>query len=69
MSCSLNTLHSNTKLYIGPVVINQCFTNGIVKIQNDAIQTTYNIRRINPYKSYTKVEDYSSKNMLDDVNI
>ena len=54
---------------MGPVLITQCFINGTLKLQNGATQITYNICRIKPYKSDTKVEDYSSKNMSDDVSI
>ena len=53
--------------YKGPFVITQCFTNGKVKLQCGTTQITYNIRRINIYKSDTKVDDSSSKNMSDDV--
>ena len=55
--------------YMGPFVITQCFANGTVKLKNGASQIMYNIRCIKPYKSDTKVGDYSSKNMLDDVRI
>ena len=41
--------------------IKQCFTNGIVKLQNGATKITYNILRIKPYKSDNKDEDSSSK--------
>ena len=50
-------------------MITQCFTNGIVNLQYGAIKIKYNIRRIKPYKSDTKVEDYNSINMYDAVNI
>ena len=50
-------------------MIPQCFTNGMVNLQCGAVQTKYIIRRIKPYKSDTKVEDYISKNMSDNVNI
>ena len=52
-----------------PFEITQCFTNGTVNLQCGAIQMRYNICCINPYKSDTNVEDISSKNMSDDVNI
>ena len=55
--------------YTSPFVTTQCFTNGVVKLQNGATQIMYNIHHIKPYKSDTKVEDHSSKNMYDDVNI
>ena len=54
---------------MGPFVITHCFTNVPVKLQFSATQITYNISRIKPYKSDTKVEDYSSKNMSNDVII
>ena len=41
-------------------MITQCFTNGTVKLQNDATQIKYNIRHIIPYILDTKVEDYNS---------
>ena len=52
-----------------PFVITQCLTNGTVKLQTGETQTTYNIRRIQPYKSETKVDDSSLKDLSDDVNI
>ena len=55
--------------YKGPFLITQCFTNVMVKLQYGATQITHNISRINPYKYDTKVDDYSSKNMSEDVNI
>ena len=50
-------------------VITHCFTNGTVNLQCGAIQIKYNIRRIKPYKSDTKVENSNSINMYDAVNI
>ena len=50
-------------------MITQCFTNITVMLQCGAIQITYNIRPNKPYKSDTKIEDYNSKNMSDDVRI
>ena len=64
-----HTAYKYETLYTGPFLITQCFTNGTVKLQCCATQITYNIRRINPYKYDTKVDDSSSKNMCDDVNI
>ena len=46
--------------YTCPLVITQCFTNGMAELQNGATQIIYNIRHINPYKSDAKVEDYGS---------
>ena len=54
---------------MGPFMITKCFTNGMVKLQNGVTKITYNIHHINPYKYDTKVDDSSSKNMCDDVNI
>ena len=54
---------------MGPFVITQCFTNGTAMLKNGPTNIMYNIRRINPYKFDTKVEDYSSKHMSQDVNI
>ena len=66
------TKHNSSKYgmpYRVPFLITHCFTNGTVKLQNGATQIMYNIHHINPYKLDTKVEDSSSKNMSDDVNI
>ena len=55
--------------YKGSFVITRCFTNSTVLLQCGAIQIMYNIRRIKPYKSDTKFEDFNPKNMYDAVNI
>ena len=55
--------------YTGSFFIRQYFTNFTVNLQCGAIQINYNIRRIKPYKLDTKVEDYNSKNMSDEVSI
>ena len=55
--------------YKGPFAITQCFNKGTVNLQCGAIKIKYNIRRIKPYKSDTKVEDFNSKSMSDKVNI
>ena len=55
--------------YKGPFVITQCFTNVTINLQCVAVNNWYNIHRIKPYKSDTKVECFSSKNMSYDVNI
>ena len=55
--------------YKGPFVITQCFTDGTVMLQHGAIKITYNIHRINLYKSDTNVEDISPENMSDCFNI
>ena len=55
--------------YKSPFVLTHCFTNGMVNLQCGAIKIRYNILCIKPYKSDTKVEDYTSINMDDDVNI
>ena len=54
---------------IGPFAITRCFTNGMVNLQYGPKKIRYNIRRINPYKSDTNVEDIKPENMYDDVNI
>ena len=41
----------------------------MVMLQYGAIQITYNIPRIKPYRSDTKVEDFNPKNMDNAVNI
>ena len=55
--------------YTGPFLITRCFINGRVKLKNGETKIMHNIHIIKPYKSDTKVEAYSSNNMLDDVNI
>ena len=55
--------------YKGPFVITQCWTNGKVSLQCGAMQIRYNIRRIKPYKSDTKVEDINPENMCGNANI
>ena len=41
----------------GPFAITLCFTNGMVSLQYGATKNTYNIHRMNSYKSDTNVED------------
>ena len=41
----------------------------MVNLQCDAVQIKYNIRFIKPYKYDTKMDNFNSKNMSDDVNI
>ena len=55
--------------YNGPFLITQCLTNITVHLQYAATQIKYNIRRIKPYKLDTKVEDFNSINISDEVNI
>ena len=50
-------------------MITQFFTNGTVTLQYDATEIRHNIRRIEPYKSDTKVEYFNSINRDDAVNI
>ena len=64
-----HTQYKNETLYKVPFVITQCFTNGMVNLQYVATQIKHNIRRINPYKSGTKVEYFDSMNISDGVNI
>ena len=64
-----NTVYNYETSYTGPFVITKCLTNGMVNLQYGAIKIRYNIHHINPYKLDNKVEDSSSKNMYDDVNI
>ena len=56
-----HTEYKYEKPYTVPFVITQCFTSGTVKLQNVATIKTYNIRRIKPHKSHTKVEYSTSK--------
>ena len=53
----------------GPFLIKHCFTNGTVNLKYGPTKIMYNMHWIKPYKYDTKVEDISSKNMSDDVNI
>ena len=64
-----HTAHKYETPYMGPFFITQCFTNDTISLKIGATQTRYNICRINPYTSDTKVEYFGSKNMLDNVNI
>ena len=64
-----HTPYKYEKIYTGPFVINQCFTNGTVILQCGPTKISYNIHQIKSYKSDTKVEDISLKNMSDNVSI
>ena len=55
--------------YKVPFVITLCYASDIVMLKYIATKVRYNIRRINPYKSDTKVEDFNSIDMFDGVNI
>ena len=55
--------------YKGPFLITQCFTNGVLNLQRDAIQIKHNIRRIKTYKSDTKFEYFISIDIDDAVSI
>ena len=50
-------------------MITRCCTNVTVSLQCVATKIRYNVGRIKPYNSNTNVEDISSKNLSDDVNI
>ena len=64
-----HTAYKHETPYKGPFVITQFFANGAVKLPNGAIQITYNICHIKPYKLDNKVEYFNSINMYDTVNI
>ena len=64
-----HTAYKYERPYTGPFLITQCFINGTVNLQCGMKKIRYNIRRIKQYKSDTKVEDISSKNMSDNVRI
>ena len=64
-----HTVYKYEISYKGPFVITQSFTNRTVNLQYGPTKIRHNIRRINPYKSDTKVEDYNSENISDDVSI
>ena len=53
----------------GPLLITHYFTNGMVNLQCGRKKIRYNVHRIKPYKSDTKVEGFNSKNVSDDVSI
>ena len=55
--------------YTVPFLITLCWTNSMVSLQYGTKGIRYSIRHINPYKSDTKVEYFSSKHICDDVNI
>ena len=55
--------------YKVPFVVTQCFINGTPMLEYCPTKIRHNIRRIKPYKSDTKVEDFISKNISDDVSI
>ena len=50
-------------------MITHFFTNGTVNLYYGPTKIMHNVRRIKPYKLDTKVEDYNSKNISDDVSI
>ena len=64
-----HTAYKNETAYKGPFVITQCFTNGTINLQCGVVQIKYNIRHIQPYISDTKVDNLSSVNISDNVNI
>ena len=64
-----HTAYKYETTYKGPFVITQCYINGTVMLQCGAIKIKYNIHRINPYKSDTKVECFTQKNTDDPVKI
>ena len=55
--------------YTVPFLITRCWINGTVSLKIVAKEIRYNIRRINPYKYDTKVEDFISNFLSDDVSI
>ena len=55
--------------YNGPFVITQCWNNGTITLQCGPVQIIHNIRYIKPYTSNTNVEDITTKNRYDYVNI
>ena len=52
-----------------PFCDNTVFTNGTAMLQYGPTKIVHNIRRIEAYKSGTKVEYFILKNMSDDVSI
>ena len=55
--------------YKGPFVITQCWTNGTITLQCDAIKIRHNIHQIKPYTSDKNVKDINPENVYDYVNI
>ena len=54
--------------YTGPFVMTRCWTNVTFSLKIGAREIRYNIRRIKPYASDTKVEDsiiYMTKSTYD----
>ena len=64
-----HTVYKYETPYKFSFVITQCFPTGMINLQCGAIKIRYNIFRIKPYKSYTKVEYFYSTNMYDAVKI
>ena len=64
-----HTAHKYETPYKGPFLITQCFTNVTVLLQCGVKTITYNLYRIKPYKSDTKVEHFNPKNLDDAVKI
>ena len=64
-----HTIYKYETPYKSPFLITQCFTNGTVNLQYDGTEIRYNIHRIKLYKSDTKIEDSTTKNLYDAVNI
>ena len=64
-----HTVYKYETPYNRPFVINKCFINGTVNLKYGPKIIRYNILRIKPYKSDTKVEDSNSINISDDVSI
>ena len=64
-----HTAYKYATPYTGPFGITRYWTNGTVSLQIGAKEIQYNICRIKPYKSDTKVEDFGSINMHGDGNI
>ena len=63
-----HTAHKYETPYTGPSAITRCWTNVMFSLKFGATEIGYNIRCIIPYKYDTKVKDFSSKNMSDNVN-
>ena len=63
------TVYNYETPYTGPFLITQYWTNEKISSIIVATEIRYNIHRIKPYKSDTKVEDSNSINMYDYVNI
>ena len=60
-----NSAYKYETTYMGIFVTKNCWTNGTVTLQCVTSKIRYNIRRIKPHKSHTKIEDNKIEDMSD----